>query len=197
MELTRVIQGRTITGDDVTTIRTLISDHPNWHRTRISKELCLLWNWTNEAGIVKDMAARSLLRKLDALNLITLPSPIQSSNNSYRYRTHFEKPEYSAIKKVLSKVQPITISQVEKPHEKKLFRSLLSHYHYLGYSGPVGENIQYLIYDSQNRLLGCSLFGAPAWKIACRDCFIGWDEKMRKQHLSRIIKTPNCRFYYF
>ena len=140
MELNLVIQGRTITGDDVTTIRWMISNHPQWHRTRISKELCRLWNWTNEAGRLKDIAARSLLRKLDLLNLITLPAPIRSANNNYRYRVSETKPEYTAIADTLSSIQPITIVQVETSRETKLFRALLSHYHYLGYSGPV-ENL--------------------------------------------------------
>lgn len=41
-------------------------------------------------------------------------------------------------------------------------------------------------------MLGCLLFGAPAWRVACRDRFIGWDEEDRKKGLSRIAN--NMRF---
>ncbi|MBE7503283.1 MAG: hypothetical protein HS113_23955 [Verrucomicrobiales bacterium] len=37
--------------------------HPDWHRTSLSR-LCELWNWRNAAGRLKDMAARTLLLKL-------------------------------------------------------------------------------------------------------------------------------------
>jgi hypothetical protein len=69
---------------------------------------------------------------------------------------------------------------------------LTQQHHYLGYSGPVGENLQYLILDRQGRLLGCMLYGAAAWRVADRDRFIGWDEAGRKRGLSRIAN--NMRF---
>lgn len=140
----------------------------------------------------KDIAARALLRKLDKENLIDLPAPVKSANNAYRYRSKHEKPEYQPINERLSVIRPIQIRQVETQAQAQLFRSLLSHFHYLGYSGPVGENLRYLVYDCQDRLLGCLLFGAPAWRVACRDRFIGWDEADRKKGLSRIAN--NMRF---
>ena len=73
-----------------------------------------------------------------------------------------------------------------------MFRRLLQQYHYLGYSGPVGENLKYLVYDRQRRLLGCLLYGAAAWRVAGRDRFIGWDEDARQRGLSRIAN--NMRF---
>jgi hypothetical protein len=42
--------------------RTVITSNPHWHRTRISQELCRVWDWKNEAGRAKDIAARALLR---------------------------------------------------------------------------------------------------------------------------------------
>jgi len=54
-----------------------------------------------------------------------------------------------------------------------LFKCLLSIYHYLGFSGTVGENMKYMIFDKEDNLLSCLLFGSAAWKIAARDNFIG------------------------
>jgi len=192
MEVSRRVQGRTVTDNDIKTIQSIIASRPNWHRTRISQELCHLWNWKNDAGRPKDIAARALLRKLDKENIINLPAPVRSANNAYRYRTKHKKPEYQPIDERLSVIRPIQIKQVETQAQAQLFRSLLFHFHYLGYSGPVGENLRYLVYDCQDRLLGCLLFGAPAWSIACRDRFIGWNEADRKKGLSRIAN--NMRF---
>ena len=86
MESALTIQGRQIGAGELATIHALISSHPHWHRTRISQELCREWNWCNEAGQLKDIAARSLLRKLDHQGLIHLPAPVRSANNAFRNR---------------------------------------------------------------------------------------------------------------
>lgn len=192
MEAIRIIQGRPITEHDIETIKSIIADHPQWHRTRISQELCHLWNWRNEAGNPKDIAARALLRTLDKKGLIDLPAPVRSANNSYRYQCKGEKPSYEPIEAKVSDLQPIHIVLVTTREQASVFRSLVAHFHYLGYQGPVGENVQYLVYDCKNRILGCLLFGAPAWKVASRDCYIGWNEAERRAGLSRIAN--NMRF---
>jgi hypothetical protein len=195
MESTLTLQGRQIGAADLATIRALIATHPDWHRTRLSQELCRLWNWVNEKSRLKDMAARALLRKLDSAGLIELPAPIRSANNGLRNRPVVLEPldlETPLIEGRLSGLQPIRIQRVQSPEDTRLFRELLQQHHYLGYTGPVGENLQYLVYDRQGRLLGCLLYGAAAWRVAERDRFIGWDEAARKRGLSRIAN--NMRF---
>ena len=192
METSRRVQGRKVTDKDIKTIQSIIASNPNWHRTRISQELCHVWDWKNDAGKPKDIAARALLRKLDKEGLIDLPAPVRSANNTYRYQSKQEKPNYQPIDEKLSVIQPIQITQVKTQEQARLFRSLLSHFHYLGYRGPVGENLRYLVYDCEDRILGCLLFGAPAWRVACRDRYIGWDEADRTEGLSRIAN--NMRF---
>ncbi len=192
MEASRKVQGRIVTDKDIKTIQSIIKSNPTWHRTRISQELCQLWNWRNDTGKLKDIAARAMLRKLDKENLIDLPAPVRSANNTYRYQSKQEEPKYQPIKERLSVIQPIRITQVKTQEQARFFRALLSHFHYLGYSGPVGENLQYLVYDCDDRILGCLLFGAPAWSVACRDSYIGWDESDRRKGLFRIAN--NMRF---
>jgi len=195
MKAPLTLQGRQLTADDICTIRNLISANPSWHRTRISKELCTLWHWMNDKGRLKDIAARSLLRKLDDMGFIELPVPVRSANNEFRNQPVILKlssQETAAIECRLSKLQPLRICRVNNPFDTRLFRGLLQKHHYLGYTGPVGENIQYLIRDRQDRLLGCMLYGAAAWQVADRDRFIGWDETTRKRNLSRIAN--NMRF---
>jgi hypothetical protein len=195
MESLFILQGRQIGAGELETIRRLITAHPDWHRTRISQELCRKWNWCNETGQLKDIAARSLLRKLDHRGLIQLPAPIRSANNAFRNRCDGQMTldfETEQIVGRLSDLRPINIQPVTQVLEGKLFRSLLQQYHYLGYRGPVGENLKYLVYDRQKRLLGCLLYGAAAWRVAGRDRFIGWDEVARKRGLSRIAN--NMRF---
>jgi hypothetical protein len=187
MEQSRIIQGRRVTVDDIRCIRQLISAHPDWHRTRLSRELSRQWHWVAANGQLKDMAARSLLRKLDAEGAIRLPPPIRSSHNAFKHRAPATvEVDCTPLIAPLSALRPLAIRQVATSEHRELLGALLQRYHYLGYSGPVGEHLAYLMFDRRERPLGCALFGAPAWRVVCRDRFIGWDEEARRQGLSNI-----------
>jgi len=193
LERGKVIQGRAVSAEDVEAIRALIAAHPDWHRTRLSQELCRRWGWVAANGQLKDMAARSLLRKLDAAGLIGLPAPVCSANNAFRHRADTALCiDESPIETALAALLPLQMVPVHDASEQRVFRALLQRYHYLGYRGPVGENLQYLICDCQGRVLSCVLFGAPAWTMACRDRFIGWERAERERHLGLVVN--NMRF---
>ncbi len=193
MEQGRIIQGRTVSAEDVEAIRALICAHPTWHRTRLSQELCRRWGWVAANGQCKDMAARSLLRKLDTEGLICLPAPVCSANNAFRHRADTAlRVDESPIDTALAELTPLQISPMHEASEQRVFRALLQRYHYLGYRGAVGENLKYLVYDRQGRVLSCVLFGAPAWSMACRDRFIGWERAERERHLGLLAN--NMRF---
>lgn len=188
-----VIQGRSLSADDLGLIRALIAHHPSWNRTRLSKHLCVEWDWRNAKGRLKDMACRSLLLKLHGTGHIILPPPRKSANNHLRNRSILHVAHHTApIESTLSERMPIGIGLAQQGKDRALFESLVSDYHYLGYRGIVGENMRYLVADAQERPLGCVLFGSAAWKVAARDTFIGWTESARRQGLHRI--TNNMRF---
>jgi hypothetical protein len=193
MEQGTILQGRTITTQDIQFIRQLIAAHPDWHRTRLSQELCRQWDWTNAKGAVKDMAARAVLRKLDSRGLISLPAPVRSANNALRHRNAAAMVlDQTAITGKLAELTPVRVLPVANDPQAQLFRALMQSHHYLGYSGPVGQNLRYLAWDRHHRPLGGLLFGAAAWRLACRDRFIGWDDTTRAQGLARIAN--NMRF---
>ena len=70
--------------------------------------------------------------------------------------------------------------------QRRRVASLLAQYHYQGFAGAVGENAQYVAQDAQGRELAVLVFGAAAWKVACRDEFIGWSPEQRQRGLPRI-----------
>jgi hypothetical protein len=188
-----VIQGRSISLEDVAHVQELISSHPGWNRTRISRELCREWEWFNRLGQMKDMACRTLLLKLEALGYVTLPKRQRPSPNASRNRTiqavfHDTTP----IEGSLRELMPVSIEVVKDTGSLSLFGFLLSRYHYLGYSGSVGENMKYLVCDCRGRPVSCVLFGSAAWKVGCRDSYIGWDRAQRPQRLHLV--TNNMRF---
>ena len=163
-----VIQGRELHAEDTGLIRSLLAEHGDWCRTRISEELCQRWDWRNGQGRFKDMAARTLLLKLERAGLIQLPKRRGPSSNGSRNRTpplvaHATEP----IRCALRDLMPLAISIVEPGStDLRLFNCLLSRYHYLGHRNTVGENIRYLMRDRTGRPVGCALFGSAAWKCA-------------------------------
>jgi hypothetical protein len=184
------LQGRTLTGDDLTELRALRAQHPDWHRTALSRHLCQRWDWRNGLGRLKDMAARTLLLKLEARGLIDLP-PSQSCMG----RPGAQAPPRSGqllalspppIQGSLQSLQPIRLAVADSPRLRQRVRQFLRQFHYRGFHGPVGENVQYLAQDRQGRDLAVMVFGAAAWKVADRDRFIGWSLEQRTEQLGGL-----------
>ncbi len=70
------------------------------------------------------------------------------------------------IEGTLASFGPLEIHLVRRAEGEALFAQLLSRYHYLGYSRPVGEHLKYLVW-------------AQARPIAC----LGWSSAPRQLNL--------------
>ncbi len=192
MDETTTVQGWRITQDDIELVRRLIEADPSQNRSKLSRELCLLWNWRAASGRIKDMACRSLLLKLEQRGYITLPGRRCPGRGSRKVSTPCVPHNTASIAGSLSALKPVRIQLVENAGLLELFQCLLSRYHYLGFGGTVGENMKYLVFDREHNPLACLLFGSAAWKCAPRDDFIGWDAETRKANLHLV--TNNMRF---
>jgi hypothetical protein len=189
-----VMQGRQIGEQEIDWIRGLLGSHPDWNRTRLSRELCARWNWHDAQGRPKDMAARTLLLKLERAGYVRLPARRGPSPNGYRNRqVEPVPPPDEPIRGALRELQPLSLRVVAPGSaEARLFQGLLAHEHYLGHRNTVGENLRYLVRDRHGRPVACALFGSAAWKCADRDGFLGWDRPTRERNLQRL--TNNTRF---
>jgi hypothetical protein len=190
------IQGRRLSPAQLHGLRQWVSENRHWSRWRLSRELATRWDWRNDAGLLKDMAARTLLVKLQQRGLIELPERRQVPTNRMRCgvepATGFgELPEPIAC--TLTELQPLSIREVSgQATERAWIKRALARYHYLGFGGAVGENLQYLIGDGRNRPVACVVFGAAAWKCQDRDRFIGWSAQHRQKNLGLVAN--NLRF---
>ena len=192
-----LVQGRHIGAAELEQVRQLLGTHPRWSRRQLSGQLALLWDWRNAAGQLKDMAARTLLLKLERRGWIGLPPRrrVPFNRMGHRQTPVLERPiSESPITEALSALLPLTITEVSRPGSARrgLFEALLHQQHYLSHRGTVGENLQYLVCDGRGRPLACVLFGAAAWQCADRDRYIGWDAATRAQGLHLL--TNNTRF---
>lgn len=189
-----ILQGRALGGAELGQIRELIAAHGQASRYRLSRLLCEAWDWRSPRGQLKDMAARSLLLKLEQRGWVQLPARRRASPNRMRHkRVPLPPPAIEPVEEALGALQPLRIQELsEAAEEQPLFESLVHHHHYLGYTSSVGMNLKYLVRDRQGRPVACALFGSAAWRCAARDQWLGWDEGTRARGLQRL--TNNTRF---
>jgi hypothetical protein len=200
-----LVQGRTITAQDLQWIRDLMAGHPDWRRSRLSVHIAQQWNWRNEVGRLKDMAARTMLLKLERRGLIKLPARQREGTPNHKSRrVQADQSELDLLgqrlaDRSLEDLLPLQVVLADCAWRRRLFGRLLQQHHYLGFFRPVGENLPYLLEARCGELLGCALFGAAAWRCTPRDRFIGWNDEQREQGLAlvannmRLLLLPSVR----
>lgn len=198
-----IVQGRRLGPAELQFIRALRESQPQCSRAELSRQVAEQWQWRNPLGQLKDMAARTLLLKLHRRGLITLPAP-QCGNGNARRRAlppaadlpppelALEFPGAEAYPSPaptpasLAALAPLTFTRAGTAAERREVRSLLARFHYLGYGGPVGENVQHLVHDARGRAVAVMVWGAAAWKCAPRDAFVGWSSAQRRARLTLV-----------
>jgi hypothetical protein len=188
-------QGRHIFPSDLSWLRDLVAQHPDWSRHKLTQHLCQHWGWQTHTGHLKTFAARSLIDALEQRGLLTLPPIRVACRRSLLppFRKGFMPPDATPIDTSLKNVTPLSI-HIPSPNssEASCVGYYLNHYHYLGFTRTVGEHLTYLVQDHSGQNLACLLFGSAAWATAPRDTFIGWKPATRAANLTFL--TNNTRF---
>lgn len=186
-------RGRDVTQEDVTTIQSIIAENPDKTRRFISREVCRVWNWRQANGFLKDMVCRGLLLQLHERGFIDLPPPKFTPPNPLVRRRKPSKvsTDQALIECSLKRLGSVALKQVRRTPQQKLARSLIEQHHYLGYTQPVGEHLEYLAFAA-DRPIACLTWSSAPWYIAARDRFIGWCPETRRRNLQLICN--NTRF---
>ena len=94
----------------------------------------------------------------------------------------------------MSEFGPVLLEAVSSEEQRLLFRELVGRHHYLGHAVPFGAHLRYLAYATrpERLVVGCVQFSSPAWRMAVRDRFVGWDDATRRRGLQRVVN--NSRF---
>ncbi len=138
---------RSVSMQDIETIRAIIECHPGKSRRFISQEVCRTWNWRQPNGVLKDMVCRSLLLILESKGHIKLPARKLIPHNplAKRKKPCRVKVDQTPIQCSVSGLLPIKLEQVRKTAFEKLFNGLISEHHYLGYTqNPLGSILNML-----------------------------------------------------
>ncbi|MFH1302527.1 MAG: Druantia anti-phage system protein DruA [Planctomycetota bacterium] len=193
MDTVITYRGRSVSVQDIATIKSIIAAHPAKSRRFLSQEACRIWNWRQSNGVLKDMVCRSLLLLLESMELITLPPQRCSPPNplANRKKPTLRTVDQTPIECSVKELPSIRLEQVRRSPLEGIFNSLISQYHYLGYTQPVGEHLKYLAF-SHDRPIACLAWSSAPWHIGARDRYIGWCKDIRRKNLHLIAN--NTRF---
>lgn len=133
-----------------------------------------------------------MLLRLEERGLIQLP-PRQTIKVNRRKPREAAALDFEMLTLSGSIEQYTTLElvMVRRRPQESLWDSLVDRFHYLGCPWLVGAYLKYLAF-LDGRLVACLGFSSAAWKVRCRDEFIGWTTTQRKRHLAYLAN--NTRF---
>ena len=188
--------GRRFRPKQLALIREVVSSCGGLSRKELAQTVCELLGWKRPSGGLKALECVAFLERLEAAGVLELPGKQRTRPFGSRTRipvTARGEPGRELCGDV-SEFAPIELELVETPEQAELYRELVGRHHYLGYAVAYGAQLRYLAYASrpERTVLGCVQFSSPAWRMAARDRWIGWDDTTRRTHLQRVVN--NSRF---
>jgi len=184
-------RGRELSAGDIDLIRQTIVANYAHGRSYISRVLCAQWDWRQANGKYKEYAARDLLLRLEEADHIELP-PRQRPKNNLKAADYSQMPLFiqQPLNGRVNSYSTLALRLAEGP-ERYLWDYLIYHHHYLGNPKLVGEHLKQLILID-DQVVGCIGWASAAWKIGCRDTYIGWTTEQRRRQLPSVVN--NVRF---
>jgi len=187
--------GRIFSEQELQLMREMARDYAGLGVTEIARTVCELLDWKRANGRLKDQECRQLLERLRNQGWFNLPAV---RNSGPRGPRHIVLTEASAPQLTLEgsagEFEPLELRVVQSRSESRLWMELIERHHYLAYRVPVGANLRYLVRSPRTgeQVLACLLWSSPAWKMAARDQWIGWNQEQRAQNLQLVVN--NSRF---
>ena len=185
--------GRQFSGDELQLICAVVKRYPKLSRMELAHTVCELLQWARPGGGLKARECREFLELLDARAVLQLPAKRATKPVGARTRvpqSALGEPG-EALEGKVGEFEPIVLEVVDSEAQRLLFRELVGRYHYLGYAVPFGAHLRYLFRCGET-VLGCLQFCSPAWRMAAREAWIGWDDQTRERNLQRVVN--NSRF---
>ena len=188
--------GRQFTPKELALIYEVVETCSGLSRKELAQTVCELLGWTRPSGGLKARECREFLERLESAGVLALPDKAVTRPVGSRTRvpvTARGEPGRELVGDV-SEFAPIEVESVETADQRLLFRELVGRHHYLGHAVPFGAHVRYLAYASrpERMVVGCVQFSSPAWRMAARDAWIGWDDATRERKLQRVVS--NSRF---
>jgi hypothetical protein len=189
--------GRRFTAAELGLIGEVVDSCAGLSRMELAQTVCELLRWKRPTGSLKARECWEFLKHLETQGRLKLPEkrPWQRRERRPGVATRpWGRESGPALEGTVGEFQPIVLEEVRRPEQRHRYRELVGRHHYLGHAVPFGAHLRYLIYASRPErvVVGCLQFSSPAWRMAVRDRWIGWDEAQRRKNLPRVVS--NSRF---
>ena len=124
MQLPTLLQGRPFGPEQLAQVQALLRQNDGWSRYRLSRELARRWDWRTPQGQLKDMAARTLLLKMQEqgwieLPALRMPSPTRSGRPPVSDGSALEE---SSVACALEEVVPLRLLEVSQAGHRQARR---------------------------------------------------------------------------
>lgn len=183
-----VFCGRSFSSSELELIYGVVKRCGGLSRMELAHTVCELLQWARPGGGLKARECREFLEVLDARGVLRLPAkratkPVGSTT---RVPVSVRGDPAALLEGKVGAFEPIVFEPVQSREQRLLFRELVGRHHYLGHAVPFGAHLRYL-FLSGDRVLGAMQFSSPAWRMAVREGWIGWDESARRANLQRVV----------
>lgn len=182
--------GRDFSAAELTLIRKLTADNPEYSRAELSRQVCRLLQWRKQDGGLKEMSCRVAMLRMHSDGLIPLPAPRGVKHPLKAISFTEETDPRNPLMLPVHCMGPLSLRKVEKS-DSRLWNEYIERYHYLGYTPLPGAQLRYFV-TIDRQIVALLGFGAAAWQVEPRDSFIGWSHALRKQYLPLVVN--NARF---
>jgi hypothetical protein len=188
------LRGRTFSGDELARIRAIVDGSKDAVRPALSRTICEALGWYQSNGQPKERSCRDVLRNLHIAGFLSLPTPRRAPKRRRPIALTVRTAPRASVMLQPREVTLADLRIVNASTDKStnaLWNEYVARYHYLGYGTPVGPNIKYVVARGEEPI-ACMIFSGAAWKVRCRDEWIGWTSAQRETNLRFIIN--NSRF---
>ena len=188
--------GRTFPARELELMRQTAAEFAALGITEVARTICELLEWKRPNGGLKNHECRQLLERLQEQGWLQLPAVRRLGPRGPRRVDPSSRSDPQAeIRGSAGDFEPIELTLVEAASaDSACWREWIARYHYLGYCVPVGANLRYLVRSPRGDL-ACLQWSSPAWKMAPRDHWIGWNHQQRQRNLQYIVN--HSRFLIF
>ena len=189
--------GANVSATQLEMIRETVDDCGGLSRTELANTVCELLDWRRPNGSTKGHECRLFLEELESKGILRLPVSRANGRKSAAKTVALDEGGdvlSATLSGKLCELGPVRLELVQTRQQQHQWRDWVDRYHYLGCKVPFGAHLRYFVLTTrpQPQRVGCLQVSSPAWRMAPRDQWIGWDDAQRLRGLQRIVQ--NSRF---
>ena len=189
--------GRTFSEAELQVVAEVVATGGSLSRAQLMGRICEQLRWRRPSGALKVRECRDLLLRLQGDGRLRLP-PKRNVGRPLGSRTQVPRTAAGEpgqpLLGTVGQFGTVSLHPVSTAGEHGWWRELIDRYHYLGYRVPFGAQMRYLGFVSHPAptVVAALQVSSPAWRLAVRERWIGWDDATRARNLQRVVN--NSRF---